>query len=65
MTHREVERYKHKMHHLAVFHMKDGQDITGNMQPWDDEYIYITINNGAAGGKVKISEIQRIEFPND
>jgi hypothetical protein len=45
--------------------MVDGSTIEGNMQPWDDEYVYLTLNEGASGGKVKIADIKRIEFPDE
>jgi hypothetical protein len=66
MTRYDLERsYKHKMHHHAIFNMADGSTVEGNMQPWDDEYVYLTLNEGASGGKVKIADIKRIEFPDE
>lgn len=65
MTNREIQSYRNRMHHFAKFYMQDGSTVEGNMQPFDDEYVYLTLEGGKSGGKLKISEIQRIEFPND
>lgn len=65
MTINQLNNYKNRMHHKAVFNLKDGSKTEGFMQPWDDEFVYLTLNEGSSGGKVKIADIVSISFPND
>jgi hypothetical protein len=63
----EMNRYRNKMHHKAVFHMRDGTTVEGYMQPWDEEtgYVYLTKEDSSSGGKLQIADIQNISFPED
>jgi hypothetical protein len=54
-----------RMHHLAVFTMNDGTTVKGNMQPDDGDYVYLTLDDGLSGGKLRITDIQSVDFPND
>jgi hypothetical protein len=67
MTINEINRYRDKMHHRAVFHMKDGSKVEGYMQPWDEEsgYVYLTKEDSTSGGKLLIADVQNITFPDD
>lgn len=65
MTHRELQSLGH-VHHYAVFHMTDGTQVSGFMQAYNDEFVYLTLDeNGKAGGKLKLAEIRSVEFPRD
>jgi hypothetical protein len=58
MNIREFEqRFSGKIHHKAVFTMKDGSKTEGYAQPNDQEYVYLTSLDGASGGKVHIEDI--------
>ncbi len=63
MTRQQIERYKHFMHHRAVFHLRDGTTKEGYMQPFDNEKVYITTIDGTSAGSIKLEDIARIEFP--
>jgi hypothetical protein len=65
MESHQLDRYRHKMHHKVKLTLNDSSTIEGNIQPWDDKYIYLTLDDGAAGGKVEISHVRSIEFPDD
>jgi hypothetical protein len=51
------------MHHHAILRLADGTTKEGYAQPPDDEYVYLTGLDGTSAGKVTISDIQSIEFP--
>jgi hypothetical protein len=61
----QLDKYRHKMHHKVKLTLGNGSITEGYMQPWDDEFIYLTLNDGASGGKVEISKVRTIEFPDD
>lgn len=54
-----------KVHHRAIIHKHSGGTQEGYLQPWDDEAVYLTSLEGDSAGKVALSDIQRIEWPDD
>ncbi len=65
MTKYDMERYKNKMHHRAVFTLTDGTSKEGYMQPWDDEFVYLTTLDGGSAGRVALAEVKNVTFPDN
>ncbi len=66
MTYREIKQCSQGyMHHYCTITKTNGEAISGNFQPFDEEFVYLTIDNGAAGGKIPLDEIRSIDFPNE
>lgn len=58
-------QYRHKIHHHAVFKLTDGSTKEGYMQPWDENYVYLTALDGTSAGRVELESIRSIDFPED
>lgn len=65
MTRWDMERYKSKIHHHAIFTLNDGTTKEGMIQPFDDEQVAVTGLDGVGGFYIKLADIKSISFPDD
>lgn len=65
MNKRQLEqRSRGKIHHFARFTLRGGETKEGYMQPFDEDFVYLTAQDGTSAGKIALDEIINVEFPN-
>lgn len=50
-------------HHHAIVTLNDGTTKEGYAQPPSEEFCYLTALDGSSAGKVALTDIKNIEFP--
>lgn len=66
MNSQQMERVcRGKVHHRAIIRKQDGTSAEGYLQPWDEDFVYLTTLDGGSAGKVALADITNIEFPDE